>query len=125
MSGYDYLQAMIRGELPPPPVASLMNMQPGQVEVGRAIFYATPKEYHYNPIGTVHGGFAAGLRRSVAGVGYTTVELHVNLVRPISLNTGMMKCDANVIHTGRRVATAEAKLTDASGTTTCMIFGGE
>ena len=106
---------------------------------GRAVFECTPSEYHYNPIGVVHGGLAATLLDSAlgcavhstlaAGAGYSTVELHVNLVRPITMQTGRMRCEAEIVHVGRSMATAQGRLTDAAGklyahgTTTCMIFG--
>ncbi|MBC8075392.1 MAG: PaaI family thioesterase, partial [Chloroflexales bacterium] len=99
---------------------------------------ATPAEYHYNPIGSVHGGVAATLCDSAmacaihttlpAGVGYTTLELKVNFVRPITVQTGRVTCEGTLIHMGGRVATAEARLTDASGalyahaTTTCLVL---
>lgn len=138
LSGMDYLQAMLRGEFPPPPIAKLMNFTLSEVSEGHAIFTCQPGEYHYNPIGVVHGGLAATLLDSAlgcsvhsalpAGVGYTTLELHVNLLRAITATTGLLRCESEVIHMGRTVATAQAKLTDeagkiyAHGTTTCMIF---
>jgi uncharacterized protein (TIGR00369 family) len=138
MSGMDYLQAALRGEFPIAPMAQLMNMRLTEVEEGRAVFTAEPGEYHYNPIGSVHGGFAATLLDSAmgcavhstlpAGAGYTTVELHINLLRPITTQTGIVRCEGKVIHAGRRIATAEARLTDetgkiyAHGTTTCVVF---
>ncbi|MBC7869823.1 MAG: PaaI family thioesterase [Chitinophagaceae bacterium] len=141
MSGMDYLQAMARGEIPAAPIAVLMNMQPIEVEPGRVVFSANPAEYHYNPIGTVHGGFAATVLDSAlgcavhstlpAGTGYSTAELHVNYIRPITAKTGELRCEGKVIHAGKRVATAEARLTDASGklyahaTTTCLIVASE
>lgn len=138
MSGLDYIKGMIKGDFPPPPIAVLMNMTIEEVEFGRAVFSAQPAEYHYNPIGSVHGGFAATLLDSAlgccihttlpAGTGYTTLELHVNLVRGITAQTGKLTCEGKVIHSGKRIATAEARIIDADGklyahgTTTCMIF---
>lgn len=137
-SGIDMLHRMLRGEIPPPPIAVLMNMELVEVEEGRAVFHGYPAEYHYNPIGTVHGGFAATLCDSAmgcaihstlpAGTGYTTVELSVNLLRPITVDTGKVICEAKIIHSGRRIATSDARLTDESGklyahsTTTCAVF---
>ncbi|MBZ4398870.1 PaaI family thioesterase [Myxococcus faecalis] len=138
MSGLEYLRAIVRGEVPGAPIASLMGFAPVEVSEGRAVFEVEPGEYHYNPIGTVHGGLAATLLDSAlgcavhstlpVGAGYTTLELHVNMVRAISQDTGKLTCTGEVIHVGGRVATAQAKLTDASGklyahgTTTCMVF---
>lgn len=138
MSGLEIMQAMIAGQFPPPPIARLMNFTLGEVDKGRAVFTAEPAEYHYNPIGVVHGGLISTLLDSAlgcavhttlpAGVLYTTLELHVNFVRPLTQHTGPVRCEAQVLHSGRRMATAEAKVTDAGGklyghgTTTCMIF---
>jgi uncharacterized protein (TIGR00369 family) len=138
MSGLEYLRAMMRGDLPVPPMAALMGFGLVEVEEGRAVFECVPAEYHYNPIGAVHGGFACTLFDSAmgcavhtelpAGVGYTTVELKVNLLRPITAETGRLLCEGETIHVGGRIATAEARLKDESGrlyghaTTTCMIF---
>jgi uncharacterized protein (TIGR00369 family) len=138
MSGMEYLEAIGRGELPPPPIMAMMDIEPVEVGPGRMVFAVTPAEFHYNPIGTVHGGVAATLCDSAmgcavhttlpAGVGYTTLELKVNFVRSITLQTGRVTCEGKVIHAGGRVATAEARVTDAAGTlyahatTTCLIL---
>ncbi len=138
MSGLAYLQAIMRGELPPPPIARLMDFTLAELEPGRAVFTVTPAEYHYNPIGVVHGGLAATLCDSAmgcaiqstlpAGAGYTTLELKVNFVRALTTQTGLVRCEATVIHGGRQVATAEARVVDSAGklyahaTTTCLIF---
>jgi uncharacterized protein (TIGR00369 family) len=138
MSGLEYLRAMMRGELPAPPMAALMGFGFVEVDEGRVVFECVPAEYHYNPIGAVHGGFACTLFDSAmgcavhtelpAGAGYTTVELKVNLLRPITAETGRLLCEGETIHVGGRIATAEARLKDESGrlyghaTTTCMIF---
>lgn len=138
LSGMEAMQAYLRGDIAPAPISLLMNFYLTEVDFGRAVFKGTPGEFHYNPIGVVHGGFAATLLDSAlgccihttlpAGVGYTTLELHVNLVRAISVETGLMTCEGKVIHAGKQIATAEAKLTDSSGklyahgTTTCLIF---
>ncbi len=138
MGGLEYLRALARGELPSAPMASLMGFWPSEVEEGRVVFEVEPDEYHYNPIGTVHGGLACTLFDSAmgcavhttlpAGTGYTTVELKVNLLRPITVETGRLFCEGETIHVGGRLATAEARLIDGDGrlyghaTTTCMIF---
>ena len=138
MSGLDALRAVQSGELPPPPIAVLLGMSIAEVDMGRVVFTATPAEYHYNPIGVVHGGLAATLLDSAmgcavhstlpAGTGYTTLEIKVNYVRAITRDTGEVRCEAHIIHQGGRIATAEARVTDAAGklyahgTTTCIIF---
>lgn len=141
MSGMEYLQAIIRGEIPPPPIARLMDFDLVEIAPGRAVFSVEPAEYHYNPIGVVHGGLASTLLDSAlgcaihtmlpAGTGYTTVELHVNFLRPLTTTTGRVRCEADVLHVGRSMGTAQAKILDAAGklyghaTTTCMIFRSE
>ena len=138
MDGFEQLSAFTDGRLPAAPIADTLGMTNFQVERGTVSVELTVEPRHYNPIGSVHGGYAATLLDSAlacaihstlpAGAGYTTAELKVNLVRPISADTGELRCEANVIHVGRRVATAEAKLTDANGklyahgTTTCLIL---
>ena len=141
MTGIEYMQALAAGELPPPPIAVLMNMAPIELEPGRVLFAGHPGEEHYNPIGVVHGGYAATLLDSAlgcavhttlpAGVGYTSLGLEAKFVRPISRDTGQVLCRAEVLHRGRRQATAEASLRSAQsgkllahGTSTCMILGG-
>jgi uncharacterized protein (TIGR00369 family) len=138
MSGLDFLRAVQSGELPPPPIAVLMGFGLAEVEEGRVVFTVQPAEYHYNPIGVVHGGLAATLLDSAmgctvhstlpAGTGYTTLEMKVNLVRAITQTTGELRCEGQMIYQGGRIATAEGKVTDAQGklyahgTTTCIIF---
>ena len=137
MSGFEYLQHLLdSGRVPP--IAALLDFRLERIESGRAVFSGTPSEFHYNPIGAVHGGFAATLLDSAlgcsihttlkAGFAYTTVELKVNYIRPLRMSTGLVTCEGQVIHVGSRIATAEARLTDAGGklyahgTTTCLIF---
>jgi len=138
MSGLEYLRAIARGELPAAPMANLLSFGFHEIEEGRVVFECVPAEYHYNPIGAVHGGLACTLFDSAmgcavhtmlpAGVGYTTVELKVNFLRPIDARTGRLLCEGMTIHVGGRIATAEARLRDERGklyghaTTTCMIF---
>jgi uncharacterized protein (TIGR00369 family) len=117
-----------------------MRLRPVELEEGRVIFEGEPGEEHYNPIGVVHGGYAATLLDSAlgcavhttlpAGVGYTSLGLEVKYLRPIERDTGRVLCEGKVIHRGRRQATAEARLTAAdsgkllaTGTSTLMIFG--
>lgn len=138
MSGLDYLKAIQEGTIPAPPIAVLMDMSIVETSEGRVVFAAQPAEYHYNPLGTVHGGFAATLLDSAmgcavqstlpAGTGYTTLELKVNYLRPMTRETGPVLCEGKVIHVGGRIATAEGRLIDADGklyahgTTTCIVL---
>lgn len=138
MSGMEYLQKLMAGELPPPPIAELLNFRLAEISDGRAVFTCDPAEYHYNPIGLVHGGLAATLLDSAmgcaihttlpAGVGYTTLEIKVNFIRPITEKQAGIRCEGTVIHSGGRTATAEGRVVDrdgklyAHGTTTCLIF---
>jgi uncharacterized protein (TIGR00369 family) len=141
MSGRQYLEAVARGELPPPPIAELLGMEIVEVGDGRATFATQPHEQHYNPIGVVHGGLAATLLDSAMGcalqstletaAGYTTLELKVNFTRPMTSRTGRVFAEAQIVHRGSRVATAEARLISAEdgkllahGTSTLLILGG-
>jgi uncharacterized protein (TIGR00369 family) len=141
MTGLEYMEALLAGELPPPPMAVTMRMRPIEFSEGHAVFEGEPGEEHYNTIGGVHGGYVATLLDSTlgtavhttlpAGVGYTSLGLETKFVRPITRETGRVRCEANVLHRGRRQATAEATLTAAGsgkllahGTSTCMILGG-
>ena len=140
MSGIEYVEAIVSGELPPPPIAVLLNMQPIELEPGRAVFEGEPGEEHYNPIGVVHGGYAATLLDSAmgcavhttlgGGTAYTTLSLEVKMVRPITREIGRVLAEGEVLHRGRKQATVQAKLTDAAsgkllahGTSTCLIIG--
>jgi uncharacterized protein (TIGR00369 family) len=125
-------------ELPVAPIAELLGFDLVELGEGRASFELDPAERHYNPLGTVHGGIAATLLDSAMGCavhttltegeGYTTIELKVNYVRAITEATGRVVASGSVIHRGGRVATAEARLTDADGrllahgTSTCLIL---
>ena len=138
ISGIAFLRAMQSGELPPPPFAALLGIWITEVSEGRVVFATEPSEYHYNPLGTVHGGVIATLLDSAlgcavqsmlpAGTSYTTLELKVNYLRPITEKTGTVYAEGKIIHVGGRIATAEARLTDAKGklyahaTTTCIIL---
>ena len=138
LSGLDTLQAMLRGELPYPPIARTLSFQLVEVSHGRAVFQGTPGVDHLNPMRSVHGGWYATLLDSALGCavhtmmppgrGYTTAELHVNLVKSIPLDIQRVRAEANVLHCGRQLATAEARLVGpdgtlyAHGTTTCLVF---
>jgi uncharacterized protein (TIGR00369 family) len=140
MSGLEYMRAIVAGDVPPPPIAVTMRFGPVEVGEGRAVFSGEPGEEHYNPIGVVHGGYAATLLDSAlgcavhttlpAGVGYTSLGLEAKYVRPVTRDTGRVICEAEVLYRGRRQATSEARLTAADsgkllahGTATCMILG--
>jgi uncharacterized protein (TIGR00369 family) len=139
MAGLEYMEAVTNGEVPPPPIAVVMRFSPIEVSEGHAVFTGKPGEDFYNPIGVVHGGYAATLLDSALGCSvhttlakgeaYTSLGLEAKYVRPITRDTGEVRCESHVVHRGRRQATAEAKLTDvangkllAHGTTTCMIM---
>jgi uncharacterized protein (TIGR00369 family) len=140
MAGIDYVRAVQSGELPPPPIAAVMNFEIAELDDGRAVFVGEPGEEHYNPIGVVHGGYASTLLDSAlgcavhttldAGVAYTTLSLEAKFLRPITRDTGRVRAEAEVIHRGRTQATAEGRLVSvesgkllATGTSTCLILG--
>src|ERR671912_291274 len=120
LSGLEFLQAMIEGRLPAPPIAEGLGFRLAEVEPGRAVFEGTPGPHLLNPLGSVHGGWALALIDSAcgcavhseleAGVGYTTVETKVNFTRPIDPNAGAVRCEGRVLSRGRQIATAEAYL---------------
>jgi uncharacterized protein (TIGR00369 family) len=138
MTGLAFLQGIAKGTLPPAPIAELMGFRLCEAEAGRVVFEGRPAACHYNPIGTVHGGYAATLLDSAmgcavhsvleAGMGYTTLEIKVNLVRPITAETGPVRAEGTLVHRGRRTATSEARLVDTDGrllahaTCTCLLF---
>lgn len=138
MSGIELLAAIRDGVLAPPPIANLLGFQLTEIGDGWAVFTCEPGEQHYNPIGVVHGGLACTLLDSAMGcavhstlakgLAYTTLELKVNLLRPVTMKTSLLRCEGRIIHAGKRTATAEGKLVDAAGkiyahaTTTCLIF---
>lgn len=142
LTGLQFLEALRDGLLPPPPIATLVGMNPVSVVAGDVVFKCLPDESVYNPIGVVHGGYAATLLDSVlgcavhttlpAGVGYTSLGLELKFVRPITRDTGRVLCEAKVLYRGRKQATAEARLTAAEsgkllahGQSTLMIIGGD
>lgn len=136
--GLDLLRGMIAGLYPAPPIAALMNIALTEADAGRVVFRGLPGERHLNPLGGVHGGWAATIMDSAlacavhtllqAGEGYATAEFKVNLLRPITPRTGEVACEGKVIHKGRTSAVSEARLTDADGrllafgSETCVIF---
>jgi uncharacterized protein (TIGR00369 family) len=139
MAGLDYVRAVQSGELPPPPIAVVMNFRIAELDEGSAAFIGEPGEEHYNPIGVVHGGYASTILDSAlgcavhttlpAGAGYTSQTLEVKYLRPITRDTGAVRAEAHVIHHGRKTATSEARLTSvatgkllATGTSTCLIL---
>jgi uncharacterized protein (TIGR00369 family) len=121
-AGIEVLQAMARGELPAPPVIATLGFSLDAVEPGRVEFSFAPEEFHYNPIGSVHGGVYATLLDSAtgcavhsllpAGVGYTSLDLTVKFLRAITVDTGRVRCTGTVAHLGGRTALAEARLVD-------------
>ena len=116
---------MARGDAPPPPLASVLGFRLEDIEQGRVIVTVEPAEFHYNPLGVVHGGLAATLFDSSLGCAVQsllppahaapTLQLTVNYVRPVTIETGKLFCSGEVIHMGKRTATAEGRLTDAAG----------
>ena len=136
--GLGFLKAIIAGTVPNPPISGLVGFHLVEAEQGRAVFEGVPEFHHYNPIGTVHGGFAATLLNSALGCAifstiakgdtWTTLELKFNFVRPLTKDTGPVRAEARIVHRGRTVATSEGDLKDRAGklyahaTTTCMIF---
>ena len=137
-SGLELLRDVFSGKLPPPPITATMGFRGVEVGEGKAVFEGEPGEHLYNPIGSVHGGFAMALLDSAmgcaihttlqAGERYTTLEVKTNFVRPITIDTGTVRCEGVVVHRGATVATAEGKLVAAGtgkllahGSTTCLI----
>jgi uncharacterized protein (TIGR00369 family) len=137
-SGLEFLKAMVAGRVPQAPMAATLGFRLVDVAEGRAAFEGLPEFRLYNPIGTVHGGFAASLLDSALGCAifstlakgdtWTTLDLKLNFVRPLSKDTGPVRAEGRVIHRGRTVATSDGTLKDSAGklyahaTTTCMIF---
>lgn len=125
LSGLELLEALSRGELPPPPIMSTLDFEGLDVGAGWARFWLTPGEHHYNPSGVVHGGVTAAVLDTAmaaavqstlaAGVGVATVDLHVSYLRPLGPDTGRVQCEGRVIRVGRRVASAEGQINDREG----------
>ena len=138
LSGLDYFSGLRDGSIPPPPIASLMNFDLVDAQYGHVEFQCSPGEAHYNPLGMVHGGLACTLLDTVlgcaahttleAGVGYTSIDLAVRYLRPITLRTGSLRAEGSVVKAGPRVVFTEGRLSTASGellataTSTLLIF---
>jgi uncharacterized protein (TIGR00369 family) len=137
-TGLEALEAIFAGALPRPPFGDTLDFVPIHIERGRAVFQGRPQGKHYNPLGTVHGGWFAALLDSAVGCAvhstlpagriYTTLELKLNFVRPLTEAVALVRAEGKLIHEGRQVATAEGRLVgadgklDAQATTTCLIF---
>ncbi|HUU36325.1 MAG TPA: PaaI family thioesterase [Vicinamibacterales bacterium] len=137
-SGLAVLRRVVAGELPNSPMAQLMGLTLLAVDDGSAVFSAVPAECHYNPAGIAHGGFAATLLDSAMGcavyttmppgVTYTTLELKVNFMRPMTEKTGEVRATGRVLHRGRRTIVADGRIEDAAGrlvahaSTTCLVY---
>ncbi|MGZ3411244.1 MAG: PaaI family thioesterase [Xanthobacteraceae bacterium] len=138
LSGLDLLKEMIAGRLPGPPIMETLDFRLTEIENGRAVFEGNPAFKHYNPLGTVHGGYTATLLDSCMGCAvhsslpkgstYTTLEFKVTLIRAVTADTGKVRAEGRIINSGRRVATAEGRLIDgkdrllAHATTTCLVM---
>jgi len=126
LTGLELLHRIAGRQLPPPPVADLVGFEPTFVSPGLVVFAYEPREEHYNALGTVHGGIVTTILDSAmscavhseleSGVAYATVELKTSFVRPVTLATGPLRAEGRIVHQGSRIATAEAKLLDATGT---------
>ncbi len=137
MSGLELFQRISTGELQPPPMVKLLGFRLIEVEMGRIVFAGDPLEAFYNGAGVIHGGWSATLLDSAlgcavntmmpAGRSFTTLELKINLTRPLRQEVGEVRCEARVLHVGSRTATAEGRIVDrqgklyAHGTTTCIL----
>ena len=138
LSGLEFMQGIMQGRFAPPPIAAALKFELIEVTAGFAVFEGVPEFAFYNPIGVVHGGYAATLLDSCmgcavhaslpAGQAYTTLEFKINFVRALTDKTGRVRAEGRVIHPGSRAATAEGKLYDGRGkllahaTTTCLVF---
>jgi uncharacterized protein (TIGR00369 family) len=140
LSGLDYLRAIRDHRLPPAPIASLFLMAPVEVEHGLAVFECEPDESAYNPIGVVHGGLVCTLADSVAGCAvhttleagdaYTSIDITVQYLRPVTSDSGVLRATGRVTKRGRRVAFATAEVVDGGGalvataTSSCLVMEG-
>jgi len=137
LSGLEFFRKMIAGELPPPPLVALLGLRLVEAEPGRVVFAGVASQEVYNGMGVAHGGFAATMLDSALGCAintmmpagrvFTTIDLQVHYTRPLRREVGELRCTANVVHAGSRVATSEGRITDAAGkvyahgTTTCIL----
>lgn len=140
MTGLEYLQAIVDGRIAQPPLGEALGFRLTEIEKGRAVFRCVPAEYHYNLIGTVHGGLAATLIDSATGCAvmsslpagdqWTTLSLSVDYLAGIDLRVDGLVCEARVVRVGRRTAIADGELRDgagrvyARGSTTCLVMRG-
>jgi uncharacterized protein (TIGR00369 family) len=138
LSGMEFLERIWNGDLPSAPIGHTLDFIPVEGEPGRIVFQGTPGRQHYNPIGSVHGGYFCTLLDSAVGcavqsmlpkgMGYTTLELKVNLIRALTDKTGPVRAEGKVIQVGGRVGVAEGRIIDVDGkvyahaTTTCLVF---
>jgi uncharacterized protein (TIGR00369 family) len=138
MAGIDFVRATFEGKLPSPPIMQTIEPFDFTAEPGVVVFHSIPGFRHYNPIGSVHGGYAATLLDSVmglavhtmlpAGTGYTTLEFKISFIKGMTRETGVVRSEGRTLNVGRRAATAEGRVTDAKGrllahaTTTCLVF---
>jgi uncharacterized protein (TIGR00369 family) len=138
MAGVDFVRAIFEGRLPAPPIMQTVEPFDSIAEPGIVVFHSIPGFRHYNPIGSVHGGYAATLLDSAmglavhtalpAGTGYTTLEFKISFIRGMTKDTGPVRTEGRTMNVGRRAATAEARITDSKGrllahaTTTCLVF---
>jgi len=138
LSGLEFMRAVAAGAVPPPPIAQLLNMRLREVDHGLAVFECEPDESVYNPIGVVHGGLVCTLADSAAGcavhttlepgVAYTSVDITVNYLRPVTLNSGTLTVTGKVVRSGRRMALAAVEVHDGAGrlvataTSNCLIM---
>jgi uncharacterized protein (TIGR00369 family) len=138
MPGIDFVRAIFAGRLPAPPIMQTVQPFDTSAEPGMVVMHSIPGFRHYNPIGSVHGGYAATLLDSAMGLavhtmlppgtGYTTLEFKISFIRGMSEDTGAVRTEGKTLNVGRRAATAEARITDAKGrllahaTTTCLVF---
>jgi uncharacterized protein (TIGR00369 family) len=138
MSGNDFLKGVLKGELPAPPIAETLDFHPLSMEIGKVSFEFIPQEFHYNPIGGVHGGVISTILDTVMGcalhsklsqgIGYTTLELKVNFIKAVIEKSGKLIAEGRLIHLGKTTALIEADLKNEEGTlyahgvSTCMIF---
>jgi uncharacterized protein (TIGR00369 family) len=138
MAGIDFVRAIFDGKLPAPPIMQTVEPFDSTAEPGVVVMHSIPGFRHYNPIGSVHGGYAATLLDSAmglavhtalpAGTGYTTLEFKISFIKGMTKDTGPVRTEGRTLNVGRRTATAEARMTDAKGrllahaTTTCLVF---
>src|SRR6266436_8253252 len=138
MAGIDFVRAIFEGKLPAPPIMQTVEPFDSTAEPGVVVIHSIPAFRHYNPIGSVHGGYAAILMDSAmglaihsmlpAGSGYTTLEFKISFIKGMSKDSGTVRTEGRTLSVGRRAATAEARITDAKGrllahaTTTCLVF---